>query len=333
MNLLQRADRHAFFKGILRIEDRGPEGLELHRTTARQLARLDRLTPVFGVRGRCLAGIQLALRTDATQLELALTLHPGARRSFALAVTVDGVPRHPFCETEQPDGPLEVMVRLADADAPRRPREVRLLFPPSRPAWLRRAVLDGATTAEPLPAKPRRLLCLGDSITQGMEALSPLAPYPTALAEAWNAELLNQGIGGHIFDAAYIDENLPFTPDLVTIAYGTNDWSRGLSPDAVRRAAAACLARIADLWPCARVALLTPFWRACQADTKAGGTLADIRAAIAAAPSGAAAARCTVLAGETLIPNEARYFSDGTHPNDLGFGCCAAALANRLLRP
>ena len=79
------------------------------------------------------------------------------------------------------------------------------------------------------------------------------------------------------------------------------------------------------------MALLTPFWRACQDELRAGGTLADIRAAIAAAPSGATATRCTVLAGETLIPNDARYFSDGTHPNDLGFGCCAAALANRLL--
>lgn len=331
MDLLQRDDRTAFFNGIIRIEDHEAEGLELHRTTAHQLAHLDRLSAALGVRGRCNSGMQMALRTDATQLELALTLHPGARKTFVLTASIDGVIHHPICETDLPDGPITVTVPLAAADAPRRSHEVRILFPPSRPVWLRQAVLVDATTAEPLPPKSRRLLCLGDSITQGMEALSPLAPYPTALAAAYDAELLNQGIGGHVFDAAFIDETLPFTPDLVTIAYGTNDWGRGLTAGAIQAEATACLTRIATLWPRARVVLLTPFWRACQADTKAGGTLADIRAAIAAAPAGDIAARCTVLDGLTLIPNEARYFSDGTHPNDLGFGCCAAALINRLL--
>ncbi len=325
MNLLQRDDFPAFLKGVLRIENRGAEGVALHRLTARQLAHLDRLGAGAGVRGRCNAGQQLALRTDAERIELDLVLQPGARKTFALAVCVDGVAYHPVCEADLPDGPCHVTVALQAENQPRRLHEVRLHLPPSRPAQFTRIDLVGATAAEPLPDKPRRLLCLGDSITQGMEALSPLSPYPTALATSLDAELLNQGIGGHVFDTAFIDA-LPFLPDVVTIAYGTNDWTRNLSAEAIQQEAAAFVSCLADAWPRARLALITPLWRACGAERKTAGTLADVRATIAATPLGAAARRCDIIAGEMLVPNEARYFNDGTHPNDLGFGFYSAGL-------
>ena len=70
------------------------------------------------------------------------------------------------------------------------------------------------------------LVFIGDSITQGMDARGPASAYAVQLARVLDVELLNQGVGGHIFDLDALDDELPYHPDIITIAYGTNDWSR-----------------------------------------------------------------------------------------------------------
>ena len=42
-----------------------------------------------------------------------------------------------------------------------------------------------------------------------------------------NAEVVNQGVGGARFFPDFIDV-LPFEPDIVTIAYGVNDFGDGV---------------------------------------------------------------------------------------------------------
>ena len=39
--------------------------------------------------------------------------------------------------------------------------------------------------------------------------------------------ILNQAIAGDMFNAMNIDEELPFQPEAVFVAYGTNDWWHG----------------------------------------------------------------------------------------------------------
>jgi len=327
MDLLTHPDFLSFLRGVLRIEQ-GAQGILLHRTTARRLAHLDRLGPGSGLRGRSNAGQQIVLRTDATRIELTLDVGAGARRNFAIAACVDGVCTHPVYERELADGVVACAVDLTARPAPAGLHLVRLHLHSSRVVALRRIEVLDAKTIEPVPPTSRRLLCYGDSIAQGMEAISPLAPYPTALGEILRADMLNLAIGGHVFDADYLDADLPFVPDLVTVAYGTNDWSRDLTAGAIAGQATAFLRRLAAIHPQARVAVLTPLWSDRGQTRKAGGTLPEVCAAIAEAARAEPGVR--VIDGHTLIPNEARYFVDGLHPNDLGFGHCVAGLTCAL---
>ncbi len=157
-----------------------------------------------------------------------------------------------------------------------------------------------------------------DSITQGMDARGPASIYTTQLARMLNAELLNVGVGGHIYDLDALDDELPFTPDLVTIAYGTNDWSRGLSQDQIARTVEDYLQRLTStIARSARVFVLTPLWRHNGHETKAGGTLVEFSQAIANAAAGIEGV--SVVDGTSLVPHRADLFADGTHPTDEGF--------------
>ena len=72
--------------------------------------------------------------------------------------------------------------------------------------------------------KTYNLLALGDSITQGDFGKHPNHTYINILADNINANLLNQGVEGERFYADCVDENLEFSPDIITIAYGVNDF-------------------------------------------------------------------------------------------------------------
>ena len=68
-------------------------------------------------------------------------------------------------------------------------------------------------------------MAYGDSITQGYTALSPSLTYVNLVGDALNADVYDLGIGGEVFEPLMIDEAYPVKADLVTVAYGTNDWS------------------------------------------------------------------------------------------------------------
>ena len=71
--------------------------------------------------------------------------------------------------------------------------------------------------------RPRKLLCFGDSITQGVYSNHPSLSYACRLADLLDADLTNKGIGGDMVFPELVCEREANTPDLITVAYGTND--------------------------------------------------------------------------------------------------------------
>ena len=60
-----------------------------------------------------------------------------------------------------------------------------------------------------------------------------------------------------------LDGALGFTPDLITVAYGTNDWS--CKPrDMLVRDAEECLDGVRRLWPQVPLVVIGPLWRGDQ---------------------------------------------------------------------
>lgn len=169
--------------------------------------------------------------------------------------------------------------------------------------------------ADPLPV---RWLVYGDSITQGMTSSHPAACAIGLAALACNAEVLNLGVGG----AKLIAELATTVPqgkyDILSIAYGTNDFNQNVQVADYQANAASLLDALTRAYPDKPIVLITPLTWASRTHPNANGcTLEDFRAALRQVAQGRA--NVTLLEGTDLIPDDESFFVDKVHPNDAGF--------------
>ena len=280
----------------------------------------------FHDRSLCSAGIKLLFKTDSKTLGLAVEVAKRSSRTFfAFDVCVDGnylgslanfnekaIPAgYTSAEMPFPLGRFEKAFALGDGE-----KTVAVYFPWSV------EVLDFVLTLEDgasvTPVKPsRKMLVYGDSITQGYDALFPSHRYGARLAEALDAEEVNKAIGGEVFFPALAECRADFAPDIITVAYGTNDWST-TDGASFLSAARAFFDALVKNYPDAKIFAITPIYRKDMGASKPFGlfsAVADrLREATAAFPS------ITVIDGLTLVPQSHTLYADlRLHPSDAGF--------------
>lgn len=179
-----------------------------------------------------------------------------------------------------------------------------------------------------IPNRDKKLMCFGDSITQGMDAKHPASTYPVLLSNYYNMDLINSGIGGFVFDEDSLDENLNYKPDIITVAYGTNDWSRNYRINEFEEKCYKYLKKLKTIYNESKIYVITPFWRLNPNEEKTTGTLFDI---IDTVNKVCNMLQIKVINGFELIPNMCEYFGDGRlHPNDEGFLHIALNLSKRI---
>lgn len=197
----------------------------------------------------------------------------------------------------------------------------------------------------PVPARARRLLVLSDSIGQGLMGNSGCMNYATHLGRFYDMDVLNQSVGGDRHDPAKIDEDLPFDPTDVILSLGTND---AVSPDSwetLRSNIHSFYDKAAKVYRGKNVIVISPLYVFdFQPD-------AVIEAADGIDPEGwrpqserlgifhkvreelirqAAEKGFRHIDGMKVVPRDRRYFSDGCHPNDLGFALFTLGILKEL---
>lgn len=297
-----------------------------HRFLPRQArAYLDAGNENFHRRTFATAGVRLAFRTNAESLSFDYRFDYGSSRPFGFFdVCADGAIVAHF-GLDEDDGERH----HAEAALGPGVKDVEVYFPWSRQAFISNFALCGATFATPL-RRPLKMLSFGDSITQGYDARHPSLAYAEAIARHLGADALNKAIGGDRFFPALLDEPDAFQPDVVLVAYGTNDWRHG-DPDDVRARAGRFYERLSALYPKARILAVTPLWRA-EPPTEStfgedvrciGRLIGEVCAEIPNA---------TVISGYNLVPHLPDFFSDRRlHPNDIGFALYAQNLLGKIL--
>jgi len=163
----------------------------------------------------------------------------------------------------------------------------------------------------------RTLLCLGDSITQGMTAKSPSSTYPVQLARMLKMNMINHGVGGYVFDKKSIDEEMDINPDVITVAYGINDWFQYDSLHYFKEMCHNFFNKLTLVYPKAKIFAITPVWCSSEEEIKAMGHLLEIRKQIEQIAYNFKTVY--VIDGLRMVPNMPEYFVDGVHPNELGF--------------
>ena len=283
------------------------DGLHFYKCTAKQEAAWE-ATGMDRFRVHATTGIRLEVETDAN----AITFEAPSGNKFE--VWINGMFYRQILVNDLRETGKTPVVQLE-------PGIKRIMFAlPSHSAGVLSSFsLDGATFFRPVGYE-KKMLFIGDSITQGWDSQFDTLSFAYRTATALGVDFHICGIGG----ARYIPETfdrVSFDPDTVVIAYGINDF------DSTHRTVAenieninAYLDLVKETYGDRRVVVITPIWMA-KKDAEWNRTMRTSIANVAIQKG------FEIVDGETLFPKNEAFFADGyLHPNDLGFSVYAERL-------
>ena len=300
-------------------------------TNQQSIYYFEKTPDTFYPKTRATAGMKLDCITDAEEISFDFRVFAASSRTFySVDLYIDGI----FCDQMYVMNFLRKKSGHVSFALPEGTHRLTVYFPNLMRMDLANICLTGANFAEPVSSK-MKILFLGDSITQGYDAYHSSLSYVNRLSGVLDAEILNQAVGGEIFDAKILDEDLPFDPDLVIVAYGTNDWAVQPDRETFLMAAEAFFGRIKAIYPDKKLVYIAPIWRGdskkpfgTQEETPVG----EFESSVAALKELAEENGLFVVDGFRLTPHISDFFADEIlHPNDLGFGFYAENLL-RVLR-
>ena len=186
-------------------------------------------------------------------------------------------------------------------------KDVVIYLPADATVLIRECDIDGAFT----PArKKEKVLWLGDSITQGFGPLRSGQTYVSVANRLLNWDILNQGIGGYVYDKKSLMKMDGYMPDKIVVALGTNQFGCETMTD-VEEYYETLTGLYGEKVP---ILCVTPLWRGdvpggfptlkrfCENVAKIAGRYPNV----------------TVVDGFALVPHLPEYFLDNLHPNALG---------------
>lgn len=302
------------FKGCIEIEN-VDGGIRPLRFTQPQLKVYEDDSIALALRSRCSSGVAIDIETDSPYIAFEYSVEGWSREWLYFDVYINNVFVHTMGYSNMEERDNSFYYEIPKEHESNRvtiylPHLVDIILYDIR-------VADGASVKE-VPSYERDLLCLGDSITQGMDARHPSSAYPTVIARAIEANVLNQGVGGDVFNVNNLDPKLPFDPDIITVAYGTNDWSRYESIGEFRSKCKDYIDTLIYIYGSSQIFVITPIWRADIDEPKPMGEMSLLRDSMYEICSDYS--QIEMIDGRSLVPNMPHYFGDQTvHPSDEGF--------------
>lgn len=309
--------------GAVRVEET-ENAIHFHRFTKQQEALYKKRSDDFYRKAFATSGIRMRFRTNSKTLFLRTETTAGSSRSyFAFDLFVNGVkidtldnfsgidiPRE-YSTLKLPLGEYAKEFDLGIGD-----KEVCIYFPWSVKATVKKLVVDDGAYIE--PTKPsKKMLCFGDSITQGYDALYPSNKYITRLANMLDAEEYNKAIGGEIFFPELASTKEDFEPDYILVAYGTNDW-KSCTREAFTHNCKEFLYNLSNNYRNSKIFVLTPIWRKEMDEITVFGKFESVAEIIQ--KHAAAYDNISVIHGFDFVPQNENLFADlRLHPNDKGF--------------
>lgn len=296
--------------------------LWLYRFNRQQMEFYRQRDPEFFRKAHSTSGVVVEFDTDSPTLFLAVTASTGSSRRFvAHSIYINGVLLAHFGDTipaECPAHDLEGSYDLGEGT-----KRVKILFPWASASRIRELRLASGSSFQPVK-KDFTLILYGDSITQGYDALYPENSYATIVTSCLDANGINKAIGGEVFCpelATLPDEQ---APDLITVAYGTNDWSTRSWED-FRDSCRGFYHNLRKIYPNTPIIALAPIWRADTQREEQQFPFPEVAKHICAVVE--EIGNAFFLDCFDYVPHDPNLFSDlYLHPNDDGFRYYGEAL-------
>ena len=276
-------------------------------------------------RARSTSGVRLAMVTDSENLSFEykfIVAAPYPAGFFDIYVN-GAMISHQGSENEDA-GKVEVCLEKGM-------KKVEVYFPWARRAMISNLTLDDGAVIEPLKRR-MKLLAFGDSITHGTLGIYPSLTYICRLAAMLDADIVSsKGIGGDIFSDRIISSPDDVKPDIITVAYGSNDWG-SQEPEKVAKAIRRFFSLLRAAYPESKIFAITPVWRADhQKQTQFPFGTDKMDEFIRENTKGIY--DIIYIRGWDMVPHVPEFFSDGfLHPNDLGHGIYAQNLYKEITK-
>ena len=304
--------------------------ITFHRFTKEQEKLYHKSNQSFYQKALAPAGVILHFQTDSSYVTLKGKTSVGSTRTYySIDILVDGVPAghiDNFSQMVLSEDYTKYVFPLGDFSKtfPLKAgmKTITICMPWSVQVMLEELSLSNGSTI--IPDRPqKKLLLFGDSITQGYDALRPMNRYAFQLSRALNAAEYNKSIGGEVFFPALAHTREDWTPDLILVAYGTNDWNK-LGRNAFRENARMFLSTLRDQYAGVKLFVMQPIWRKDRDLQREYGSFDLMRQDLAQI--------CSELGLQTIdcysfVPMDEAYFADlRLHPNDKGFASYSSQL-------
>ncbi len=171
--------------------------------------------------------------------------------------------------------------------------------------------------------KGEKVLWLGDSITQGYGPLRSAQTYVSVANRLLNYDIINQGIGGYIYDPKVLVEMEGYRPNKIIVALGTNQYGTESMADIEEY-----YEILTNLYKDIPILAITPIWRGDNLEElptfiQFCERLKDIITKYDVV---------TMVEGWNLVPHREEYFLDNLHPNQLGTEVYARNLVREIER-
>ena len=294
------------------------EGVRFSKCTERQLEAWRALGSSLGERAEATTGVRLDFYTNSRSLEL--SAYGGNRFELHLnGLLTAPLPMQTLWE-EGKTFEIDLSPYHQSGEC-----RVTVIFPSHSIGILDGICLsDGAYLRR--PAYDTRLLFIGDSITQGWNSGLDSLSYAWRVTKMLNAESVIHGVGGGRFHQSVFD-SIPYDPDYVIVAFGTNDFNKYVSYEELRGHARDFLSSVAAEYKGKNLFAISPIWRA-RSTTMPMGEFDVARAIIAEEAERLGFAH---VDGMNLVPHLSEYFEDEwLHPNAEGFSLYAENLVREM---
>lgn len=293
--------------GAVEIEQTA-DGIYFYKMKKCQVEAFYALSEILGFRAKTTTGIRLDFVTDSKYLSF--RVKSGGRFEYL----INGVYQ----------GTLQITDGCARIDLAA-PCRVTLCFPSHEVGVIDNVELsDGANAVR--HQFDKKALFIGDSITQGWNSGIDTLSYAYRTSFALNYDSVIQGVGGAYYHASTFTDS-GFEPDVVIVAYGTNDVNHFKTQGEMIEQLRLYLGKVKETYSSSKIYAISPIWVSGGSEEKRMGNLWESYALIADEIE-----KCGVepIRGLDLVPHERRYFADDLHPNKDGFGEYAGNLVEIL---
>ena len=309
--------------GAVSVEQKGDK-INFHRFTEEQAKMYGEYKDGrFLDKVDCPAGVRLVFNTDSKKLKLKGVATKVSRGYYSIDVVVND--EYLDCITnitdskedfnlykEYPVGDFEKSFDLGEGE-----KKVEVYLPFSFVISFEEIELDDGSFIKPIKAQKKGLL-FGDSITQGYDSIHPTKHHTAVLSKFLDTDFINKAIGGEYFNPLLAKTKDDIDPDYILIAYGTNDWTSGITLETLTNNCKEFCQNVRNNYPKAKVFILSPVWRKDKDERQLVFDFMMVSKTIEKISQ--EVGNIIFIDGYDFVPHDSKYFADEyLHPNQAGF--------------